>query len=105
MKHFENKIMTIPFQKIIRWIPIINLSTVVYTLFFLWKKGKMLPVAPFVKMAVLAALIAVPEMLIQHFLDVVWLESLIYYVVSYFQMFVFSSFGIWVQEDILKNHE
>jgi len=74
-----------------------------YSLFFLFKRKEVLPAAPVVKFFVLIALLTFPEILVDRFVNFFWIQTLVDYISTYLQLFIFSSLGIWIQETLLKN--
>ena len=98
--------MTIKFQKIIRWIPLVNLLTVFCALVILIKKHLYsIPIKPLVKVFVLVALLTLPKTFVEHFFHYEWLLMEVHYLSVYFQLYFISSFGIEIQEEVMKNEK
>lgn len=98
--------MTIKFQKIIRWIPFFNLITVLCALVLLIKKRLYgVSTKKLVKVFVLVALLTLPETFIKLFWHYEWLWKGVHYSCFYFQLYFISSFGIEIQEEVIKNEK
>ena len=98
--------MKIETQKKLRWIPFVNLITLPCCLLFLMNHRSLLPVFRVWKSFFWMILVLIPEILIDVYLNVDWLSFVVELLSRYFLLFIFSSLGISIQEDVLKkeNH-
>ena len=91
--------MSIKFQKIIRWIPYFNLLSFFYGLVYLFRNGKKISMKAFLAVFGILLLITIPEILVNSYIPIVWIQNFIGIITRYFHSIVFSSFGIWMQRN------
>lgn len=91
--------MTIKFQKMIRWIPFFNLLPFFYGITVYCKKGNVYPFKSFFLTFCIIILIALPEIFIDTYVPIAWLQYVVGNICRYFHLFVIASYGIWLQAD------
>ncbi len=99
--------MSIKLQKIIMYIPLVNIITV-FCLLGVYKKN-VLETSRFIKFILLVFLlefiITIPEIILSGVCDIIILNDIVHWITTYFNFFAYAFLAVREQEKILKEKE